>query len=131
MSFFLTNKTAIALRGYMKDVKVPEEHFYASLYRLPDVPGGRLKKKGIAVPHVYTCVWLIKPTHPVCKGISCHKICIVGSGDLPLIYRQGVNGHTFFFNKYFMEMDHVVMDCMEQRLVEQNRREYENDCLAE
>ena len=57
----------------------------------------------------------------------------MSSGDLPLIYSQGVNGHqpTFFFNKYFMEMDHVVMDCMEQRLVEQNRREYENDCLAE
>ena len=28
----------------------------------------------------------------------------------------GVNGHTFFFNKYFMVMDHVVMDGMEQRL---------------
>ena len=133
VSFFLTNKTAIALREYMKDVKIPEEHFYSSLYRLPDAPGGR-PKKGITVPHVFTCVWLEnwhKHTPPVCKGINHHNICIVSSGDLPLIYSWGVNGHTFFFNKYFMEMDHVVMDCMEQRLVEQNRREYENDCLAE
>ena len=130
--FLLTNKTAIALREYMKDVKVPEEHFYSSLYRLPDVPGGR-PMKGITVPRVCTSVWLNKPTHPICKGTSYHTICIVSSGDLPLIYRQGVNAHqpTFFFNKYFMEMDHVVMDCMEQRLVEQNRREYEIDCLAQ
>ena len=132
VSFFLTNETAIALREYIKDVNIPEEHFYASLYRLPDVPGSH-PKKGITVPHVYKCVWLNIPTHPLCRGIGYHKVCIVSSGDLPLIYSQGVNGHqpTFFFNKYFMEMDHVVMDCMEQRLVEQNRREYENDCLAE
>ena len=129
VSFFLTNETAIAFREYMKDVKIPEEHFYASLYRLPDVPGGH-PKKGITVPHVYKCVWLNKPTHPVCRGRNYHDICIVSSGDLPLIYSQGVDGHTFFFNKHFMEMDHIVMDCMEQRLVEQNRREYENDCLA-
>ena len=55
VSFFLTNETAIALREYMKDVKVPEEHFYSSLYRLPDVPGGR-PKKGITVPRVITCL---------------------------------------------------------------------------
>jgi len=33
-----------------------------------------------------------------------------------------------FFNKYFMEWDHVVMDCMEQQLVEQNMLEYKQDC---
>ena len=91
VSFLLTNETAIALRKYMKDVKIPEEHFYSSLYRLPDVPGGR-PKKGITVPHVFTCVWLEnwhKHTPPVCRGINYHNICIVSSGDLPLIYSLG------------------------------------------
>ena len=35
-----------------------------------------------------------------------------------------------FHNKYFMEKDHIVMDCMEEELVIRNRLEYEKDCLA-
>ena len=57
------------------------------------------KKKGITVPHVFTCVWLEnwhKHTPQKCKGINYRNICIVSSGDLPLIYRQGVNGHTLY-----------------------------------
>jgi len=70
--------------------------------------------------------------HPqeLCKGRIVHSICILSSGDLPMAYSKGVNARrpTFFFNKYFMEWDHVVMDCMEQRLVEQNMLEYKQDC---
>ena len=50
----------------------------------------------------------------------------MSSGDLPMVYSMGVNADkpTFFFNKYFMEWDHVVMNCMEERLAERNKLEY-------
>ena len=32
---------------------------------------------------------------------------------------------ALFHNKYFMELDHVVMDCIEERIVDMNKREYE------
>ena len=35
-----------------------------------------------------------------------------------------------FHNKYFMERDHTVMDCLEEQLVVRNRLEYEKDCLV-
>jgi len=47
------------------------------------------------------------------------------------VYEFGVNKGFLFFNKYFMEVDHVIMDCMEERLVKQNMLEYARDvdCL--
>ena len=36
----------------------------------------------------------------------------------------------FFHNKYYMERDRTVMDCMEEQLVSRNRKEYEIDCLS-
>ena len=135
VSFLLTSKISIALRKYLKDAKVPEEHFYSSLYELPGVPGGRPPKKGTAMPIVDAYAWMNSndaKLHPqeLCKGRIVHSICILSSGDLPMAYSKGVNARrpTFFFNKYFMEWDHVVMDCMEQRLVEQNMLEYKQDC---
>jgi len=135
VSFLLTSKISIALRKYLKDAKVPEEHFYSSLYELPGVPGGRPLKKGTVMPIVDAYAWMnsnYAKLHPqkLCKGRIVHSICILSSGDLPMVYSKGVNARrpTYFFNKYFMEWDHVVMDCMEQQLVEQNMLEYKQDC---
>ena len=131
VSFLLTNTTAVAFREYLKDVKIPEEHFYSTLHRVPGVPGGP-PKDATMMPTVDTCIWMVSRQarrHPqeFCKGSVVHNICILSSGDLPTVYS---NAHrpTFFFNKYFMEWDHVIMDCMEEWLVEQNKLEYENDC---
>ena len=35
--------------------------------------------------------------------------------------------NTFFHNKYFIEYDHVVMDCMEEEIHSRNKLEYFND----
>ena len=132
VSFLLTNETAIELREYMKDVMVADEHFYASLYRLPGVPGGPPKITHRTTPVVAANIWSEWDPPIMCKGTVVHGVCVVNSGDLPMIYSMGVNADkpTFFFNKYFMEWDHVVMDCMEERLVERNKLEYVNDCLV-
>ena len=65
-----------------------------------------------------------------CEGRMVHFICILGVGDLDQIFHWGVDRRTpvFFFNKYFMEEDHVVMDCMEERLIQQNMKEHAKDC---
>jgi len=136
VSFLLTHKISIALRKYLQDVTVPEEHFYATIYKLPDVPGGPPKDPSVKID-VATCVWMTSPyarhhRQELCKGKIVHHLCILSSGDLPTVYRKGVNSPKpiLFFNKYFNSLDHVVMDCMEQWLVEQNRLEYKHDCLV-
>ena len=130
VDFLLHNQKAIDFRNYLKEIKIPEEHFFSSLSMLPEVLGGRKRPRGVPVIDSY--IWY----HPRKKhqGHYCaknvHFVCILTVGDLPDIYRLGVYNRRpqFFFNKYFMEDDHVVMDCMEERLVQQNVLEYKQDC---
>ena len=128
-SFLLNNETAVVFRKYLEDVKNPEEHFYGSMYKLyvENLPGGG--PPIVRMLSVNTNIWLHNTT---CNGRNVHNVCVVSSGDLPLVYSKGLNlSHpAFFFNKYFMETDHVIMDCMEQRLVELNKLEYAQDCLT-
>ncbi len=132
VEFLLNSKMAKDLRDYLEDVKIPEEHFYASLAKLPGVPGGVPRGK---VPIIDQYIWLNAAGHTRnhkerCYGRMVHYICILTVQDLPEIYHMGVDNPipTFFFNKYFMEEDHVVMDCMEERLIHRNMLEYQQDC---
>ena len=75
----------------------------------------------------------IEDTRKYCRGKTVHLVCILTLADLARIYKVALaeGGRTyFFFNKYHMDRDHVVMDCMEQRLVRQNQREFLEDCRA-
>ena len=134
VNFILTDKRAIDFRNYCRGVYIPEEHFFASLYWMRDAPDGeyRRDKTGV-IPLVSDMIWVdSKQNHgPHCAGSVVHGICILSSGDLWSIYTKGVLSHTnrFFYNKYNMDVDHVVMDCMEERLVQQNQLEYIQDCL--
>ena len=135
VNFFLTDKKAIDFRNYLRDVKIPEEEFYASLIHLAGTPGG-LPPHKVALPTIDKYIWMNKHKktrikQQSCEGRMVHFICILGVGDLDQIFYWGVNKRTpvFFFNKYFMEEDHVVMDCMEEWLIQQNMKEHAKDCL--
>ena len=135
IDFLLHSRVAQDFYEWIKDGLIPEEHFYASLYYHT---------------HPLTTLTLDQQTHPsvaiyqwmntkevrqnpmnFCRGVTVHSVCIQTSGDLARIYEMALTEGQrtyFFFNKYFMDGDHVVMDCMEQRLVKQNQREYLEDC---
>ena len=53
---------------------------------------------------------------------------MASAGDLQAVLKEA--GSYLFHDKYFMEYDHSVMDCMEEEKVERtgNRREYQHDC---
>lgn len=133
--YILTDKKAIDFRNYLKDVFIPEEHFFASLFWVKEAPDGQYSRDQTGIiPLVSDMVWVNQNNRrsgPPCSGKIVHSICILSSGDLNTVYVKGVLSHTprFFYNKYFMHHDHVVMDCMEQRLVHQNKLEYIRDCL--
>ena len=66
-----------------------------------------------------------------CNSLVVHDICIISSADLYQV-KYKVDLHNvygpLFHNKYFMEKDHTVMDCLEEQLVIRNKREYTKDC---
>ena len=132
VTFLLRNATAQSLYEFFKDTRYPEEHFYATLFHMPGVPGGYNAKiadeKYFEVSH-YFWRMSIKARALPCYGRTVHGICIVNHADLPRIMQETKNGSTaLFHNKYFMEDNHVIMDCMEERIVAMNKLEYELEC---
>ena len=108
-----------------------------SLPPLIDVPGGYKKEVESIVPHIISAIWLPEVGwEPKCSGWYLHWLCIVSSGDLHRLRKfmnTSADPHTdgaMFHNKYFMERDHTVMDCIEEELVSRNKLEYEKDCIT-
>lgn len=130
-NYLIFNSTAQKLYEFFKKTRNSEEHFYATLYHTPGVPGGY---KGYLHHHYFEVAgsfWSKLNTFQKkgyqCHGTVVHKVCIVGAGDLRTIVRYKP-GKRLFHNKYFMEYDHTVMGCMEKRIVARNRQEYQLEC---
>ena len=128
VNFVLTNKKAKDFRRYLQDIQVPEEYFFASLYKLPEAPKGRGGGKGTVI--VAKQYWTMTNQHRSCPGKVVHYICVLTSPDLPRIVSDATKDGTsyFFFNKYFMKDDPVIMDCLEKRILAQNMQHYLQDC---
>ena len=76
-------------------------------------------------------------TPELCNGWNIHSICVCSSADLHRLdyqphwlapgKRQSGEHETLFHNKYFLELDHIAMECMEEELVQRNKEEYRGD----
>ena len=130
IDYILNNKRAQTVLEFFGNVSVPEEHFYSTLYMQPGIPGGfdpKISQEDYF--RVVRALWCFrKDCQSLCEGKWVHSVCIVSSGDLPKVldYQRGAG--YLFHNKYFMEMDHTVMDCVEEALVARNEQEYIDEC---
>ena len=129
--YILYNDTMQSLTQWMLTYcRAPEEHFYATAYMMPEAPGGFHIKRSKKLSQVSKTIWKHEKTShyyiegETCAGNSVHQVCILSTPDLPIIQRS-ISLGVWFFNKYFMEEDHVVMDCVEEELVKANRQEFE------
>ena len=133
-NFILTSEIAKDFYDFLKDVRLSHEHFYASLYRLPGVPGGFNASLLGSIPAINHYRWMQHRDAGDCGGQVIRGVCILSLSELNYITKfiatmsSDPDLDVFFFNKYFMEKDHVVMDCMEERLLQQNLLEYRQDC---
>ena len=138
--FLLYDPLSQKLHSYLSTVYDPEEHFYSSLYALPQAKGARPPKKLLGkydMPIVDNFIWVnrrwqVKNRRKYCPGGKIvHGICILTAQDMGRIEQLGVRSQrpVFFFNKYFLEWDPTAMDCMEERLVQANMDEYRRDCM--
>ena len=136
--FFLHNYTTRALLQWMiENVHIPEEHFYATVFMMPAAPGGfyslATPSNVHSLPQVFRSIWkhdhsspYYKPDEQCASNYTVHEVCILTSAHLPQI-KQVMKWNIWFFNKYFMEDDHVVMDCVEEVLVRNNKQEFTRD----
>jgi len=127
IKFLLSSEKAKVLYKFFSKCKSPEEHFYATVFRMPGVPGGfdpNLPPKFYV--NVERAFWMFKPT--ACNGRTVHNICIVTAGDMKAVLKiSNFGASAMFHNKYFMKDDHAVMDCAEERIVWHNMAEYQEE----
>lgn len=132
IQFILTSAKARAFSRFLNDVHSGVEFFFSTMNAQPEAPGGfHTISNETKLPLVAQRDWthVILKHRYICKGRKViHDICIVSSSDLPRLYEASSKKLWLFHNKYFIEYDHVVMDCMERALLQRNHHEYIQDC---
>ena len=114
----------------LENCQTPEEHFYAMAAMKPGTPGGAPLKSTNTT--VFKAIWYHPKSSPhwlpgeKCAGKVVHQICILNAAELPRIH-EAMTNDIWFFNKYVMEDDHVVMDCVEEELIRSNKLEFAQD----
>ena len=134
ISFIFSDKRSIALADFLKDVQSAVEMFFSTVNSFPDAPGGYHTFHGNVsdIPLVAKRDWVFKRKtfKKYCFARKLvHNICIVSSSDLARLREVSETKGWWFHNKYFIDYDHVVMNCMENLLLRRNADEYQRDCL--
>ncbi|XP_030586929.1 beta-1,3-galactosyl-O-glycosyl-glycoprotein beta-1,6-N-acetylglucosaminyltransferase 3 [Archocentrus centrarchus] len=106
-----------------KDTYSPDEHLWATLQRMPSVPGSLPQNNKFDVSDMLAVARAVKwiysagdmnkgaPYEP-CTGDYRRAVCVYGTGDLQWLLKQ----HHFFANKFDPEVDDIAIRCLESFL---------------
>lgn len=106
-----------------KDTYSPDEHLWATLQRMPSVPGSLPQNNKFDVSDMLAIARAVKwsylagdmskgaPYNP-CTGDYRRAVCVYGAGDLQWLLKQ----QHFFANKFDPEVDDVAIRCLESLL---------------
>uniref|UniRef100_A0A4W4DQD8 Beta-1,3-galactosyl-O-glycosyl-glycoprotein beta-1,6-N-acetylglucosaminyltransferase 3 n=1 Tax=Electrophorus electricus TaxID=8005 RepID=A0A4W4DQD8_ELEEL len=111
------------IRDFMKweqDTYSPDEHLWATLNRMPSVPGSKLPNIKFDESDMIAIARLVKwsyhegdinqgAPYPPCTGSHRHAVCVYGAGDLKWIVMQ----KHLLANKFDPEIDDVAIKCIE------------------
>ncbi|XP_059830523.1 beta-1,3-galactosyl-O-glycosyl-glycoprotein beta-1,6-N-acetylglucosaminyltransferase 4-like isoform X1 [Hypanus sabinus] len=108
--------------AWSADTYSPDEHFWASMVRVPGVPG-ELPRSGAEVTDIQSKTRLVKWSYleemlyPPCTGTHRRSTCIYGSAELRWLLQSG----HWFANKFDSKVDPVLIKCLELKIVERQR----------
>ncbi|GAA6106794.1 beta-1,3-galactosyl-O-glycosyl-glycoprotein beta-1,6-N-acetylglucosaminyltransferase-like [Tachysurus ichikawai] len=106
---------------WYKDIHSPDELIWATLQRIPGVPGFLRSHPKYDITDIYSISRLIKwaahegsldALYPACQGIHIRNVCVYGVGDLQWILKQ----RHMFANKFDTDFDPIVIRCLEKYL---------------
>ncbi|XP_022099636.1 beta-1,3-galactosyl-O-glycosyl-glycoprotein beta-1,6-N-acetylglucosaminyltransferase-like [Acanthaster planci] len=113
IEFVLTDQRAIDLLEWTRDTYSPDEVYWATLQRLPGVPGGfpdNIANSGYRFRFVK---WTSHRNTPKCRfGKDVRVVCIFGVDYLQYLIRVP----NLFANKFHYDFDPVTMQCLEETL---------------
>ncbi|NWH82206.1 GCNT3 acetylglucosaminyltransferase, partial [Piaya cayana] len=108
---------------WSKDTYSPDEHVWATLNRMPGMPGGTPHNGKYELSDMNALPRLVKwqyqegdtskgAPYPPCTGRHQRSVCIYGAGDLHWMLQH----HHFLANKFDPEVDDVAIQCLEEHL---------------
>ncbi|KAI5094769.1 beta-1,3-galactosyl-O-glycosyl-glycoprotein beta-1,6-N-acetylglucosaminyltransferase 3, partial [Silurus meridionalis] len=118
VNYVLNDPKAQVLISWLKDTYSPDEIIWATMERIPGVPGFLRAHAKFDISDIYSISRLIKwgghegEVYPVCQGIHVRDICVYGVGDLYWMLQQ----HHLFANKFDTDFDPIAIRCLEKYL---------------
>ena len=98
------------LLNWLKHVLAPEECFYASLQRIPGVPGGYHGEQHEWIMRAIR--WYVWPSPPDCYGRWMRDVCVLSFGDLRWVMGRDMRT-KLFAQKVPFDFDERFFDCVD------------------
>ncbi|XP_062985428.1 beta-1,3-galactosyl-O-glycosyl-glycoprotein beta-1,6-N-acetylglucosaminyltransferase [Elgaria multicarinata webbii] len=123
VEYVLENSQILAFVEWAKDTYSPDEYLWATIQRIPDVPGAVSASVKYDVSDMNALARFVKwhyfegdvskgAPYPPCSGIHIRSVCVFGVGDLNWMLRK----HHFFANKFDTDIDPFAVQCLEEYL---------------
>ncbi|XP_071339163.1 beta-1,3-galactosyl-O-glycosyl-glycoprotein beta-1,6-N-acetylglucosaminyltransferase-like [Trachinotus anak] len=109
---------------WAKDTYSPDEFLWATIQRIPGVPGATWPNSKYDMSDMNAIARLVKwqwhegsqgsleAVYPECHGNHVRSICVYGAGDLKWMLEQ----HHLFANKFDTDTDPIAVYCLEKYL---------------
>ncbi|CAJ1070116.1 beta-1%2C3-galactosyl-O-glycosyl-glycoprotein beta-1,6-N-acetylglucosaminyltransferase 4-like [Xyrichtys novacula] len=123
--FIVYINSSAVVKDFLKwseDTFSPDEHIWATLVRMPGVPG-EVPRSHPDITDLMSKTRLVKwlghepHLYPPCSGIHIHEVCIYSLGELRWLLNYG----HWFANKFDPNMDPIPLQCLEEKLKERRK----------
>ncbi|XP_044132003.1 beta-1,3-galactosyl-O-glycosyl-glycoprotein beta-1,6-N-acetylglucosaminyltransferase 4 [Bufo gargarizans] len=107
---------------WSKDTYSPDEHFWATLIRVPGAPGGLSRTDSEVTDldsktRLVKWIYLEENHYPPCTGTHVRSVCIYGAAELRWLLHSG----HWFANKFDPKVDPILIKCLIEKIEEQQR----------
>ncbi|XP_042307986.1 beta-1,3-galactosyl-O-glycosyl-glycoprotein beta-1,6-N-acetylglucosaminyltransferase 4 [Sceloporus undulatus] len=122
VEYVLASSLAQDFFEWSKDTYSPDEHFWATLVRVPGTPG-QISQEAQDITDLQSKTRLVKwnyledHLYPPCTGTHLRSVCIYGAAEL----RWLINSGHWFANKFDSKVDPVLIKCLAEKLAEQQK----------
>ncbi|XP_056149249.1 beta-1,3-galactosyl-O-glycosyl-glycoprotein beta-1,6-N-acetylglucosaminyltransferase 4 [Lampris incognitus] len=122
VNYVTNSQMAKDFLAWSADTYSPDEHFWASLVRVPGVPG-HIPKSHPDITDLKSKTRLVKwnylegALYPPCTGTHMRSVCIYGAAELRWLLNYG----HWFANKFDLKVDPILINCLEEQLEEKRK----------
>nr|XP_033813413.1 beta-1,3-galactosyl-O-glycosyl-glycoprotein beta-1,6-N-acetylglucosaminyltransferase 4 [Geotrypetes seraphini] len=123
IQYVFDSPLAINFLAWSANTFSPDEHFWATLIRVPGIPG-EIPRAAPDVTALQSKTRLVKwkykeeYLYPPCTGTYLRSVCIYGAAELRWLLKSG----HWFANKFDAQVDPVIIKCLTEVIDKQQRQ---------